>query len=278
MVHLIDLLKGKIEESASAIHELAGKSRRLFGQRHYFTLGALMLQIISQLQGGAAAEAAVLADELLASAERTLGAENVAMVETMEIIANVYMTTGRLEEARTLLGRSLLLYSCCHGDHHTLTMGVKGSLGLLHSEVGDLDDAAMLLEDVLAHQKRTCGDDDPDVMNTQCNLGNVYLQQHRYDAGIEMMETSLDTCQQVYGDRHPTTLNHMSNLANGLDQIGSPKAEAMAQDVLTMRRRILGDEHPDTLLSMQNIGTVLFKQGDFKAAELLLVEAEAGYT
>ena len=53
------------------------------------------------------------------------------------------------------------------------------------------------------------------------------------------------------------------------------RAEAVARDVLALRRQVQGDDHPDTASALRSVGIVLEDRGQTEEAALLIREALA---
>ena len=90
------------------------------------------------------------------------------------------------------------------------------------------------------------------------------------------MQRALQLSQQVNGLSSPTTLRIMGQQVNFL--LGQEKyeqAEALAREVLALRREVLRAQHPDIATAMQSLGVVLRKLGKVDEAEALQREEQA---
>jgi tetratricopeptide (TPR) repeat protein len=110
-------------------------------------------------------------------------------------------------------------------------------------------------------------------------IGLSYGSASELPKSIEQLRLALEIRQRMLGKDHPDTLATAHSLAEKVRENWQwPEAAEILRPVVEARRRTLGDDHLDTLKSILLLGDLLGVLGERDDAELLLSEAEVGFT
>jgi serine/threonine protein kinase/Flp pilus assembly protein TadD len=211
------------------------------------------------------------------SRRRELGSENIETLASINDLALLLQSQGKLAEAEPLYREALAGYRAQLGDSNPETLTVIDNLALVSYARGKLPDAEALLREALAGRRKTLGDADPITLGSVNNLASVLQDQGKLAEAEPLYREALAGCRAKLGDRHPDTLTAMDNLASLLQAQGKRSdAEPLFREALAGRRATLGDDHPRTLGSMNNLALLLKEDGRLDESELLLRDALAG--
>ena len=223
----------------------------------------------------------VTASEILeAGAQRIdleLKDEPEVQARLMETMGKVYASLGALDEAETMLRRSL---ETRRGLPDGAEAGVASSLSNL-GEVLTLravfDEADQAYRDALEIRRRIHGPDHPSIAETL--TGFAYLKGLRgdYETAQGLLEEALAMRRATLGTEHVDVAHTLQELGfNYFDQGDYERAEELIGEALRMRRRLLGDEpHPQVASNLNNLALVAYTRGDMAKAEALFREALA---
>ena len=157
---------------------------------------------------------------LVADRERVLGETHPNTLATRTHLASAYKEAGRLDEAISLLERTLPYRERILGETHPDTLTTRNNLAHAYRVAGRLDEAIPLLERTLADFERVRGETHPKTLAVRNNLAGVYYEAERLDEAVPLLERTLADCERVLGETHPKTLAARSNLAGLYRTVG----------------------------------------------------------
>ena len=215
-------------------------------------------------------EATELAEEAVALAERTYGADHPQTLKSLYNLASLYEAQGLYGEAEPLLKRALEGFERTFGDEAPETLSAVSSLASLYEKQGLYAEAEPLFKRALEGLERTRGPDDLQTLISANNLGSLYRAQGRYAEAEPLYKRVSAGFERVFGPEHPDTLASVSNLAQlYIAQGHYGDAEPLYKRALEARERVLGPDHPQTLRSVADLAAIHFNQRNWaSAAEL----------
>lgn len=196
------------------------------------------------------AEAAALAAEALARAERNFGPEHALSVQLRNALQAVLLGQGKFVAAEPLLRQSLEVSRRTLGPENSGTLMVMSNLALTLTELGRFSEAIALSEETIAIKSRVLGAEHPQTLPTMINLAAIYCQAGRLPDAIALGRKVLAVRERVLGPEHPQTLSASDILANIYVRAGRPdEAGALFDHTLPLERRLLGEDHAATLVA-----------------------------
>lgn len=184
------------------------------------------------------------------------------------VMARVYQSLGRYDQALPLAEEALRLQRATLGDGHAGVAESLNQVGEVLRHQGEYDRAEELHREALALRRQLFGEEHPDVATSLTNLGTVLWAKGDLDGAEELHRRALAIYQEVLGDEHTDVARVMNSLGNVLDQKGDfDEAEAFHLQALELWQRLLGEDHPHVAASLNNLGVVTRRKGDLESAE-----------
>jgi CHAT domain-containing protein/tetratricopeptide (TPR) repeat protein len=212
----------------------------------------------------------------LAAKEKRLGAETVAVAETLTRLATFHVNAGAYDEARRCYERALAIAEKVCGPEGEFTGAAVSNLGSLEFHAGRYEVARQLFERALAISEKTVGPDHPDTANSLDNLSTALATMGRRAESRPLCERALAIREKALGSDDPETARSLANLAVHLRAAGSyDKARQLYDRSLAIRERRLGPDHPDTASTLENMGSLAGAQGRYEEARVFYERALA---
>ncbi len=233
----------------------------------------------AQLYGqGKYKEAATMAEQAVALAQRVLGPSHPDTLSSVNNLAFFYQAQGRYSEAEPLYKRALAAFERALGPEHPSTLTSVNNLAGLYDAQGRYGEAEPLYKRALEASERALGKEHPNTLTIMNNLAALYQEQGRYGEAELLCRHVLKASERMLGPEHPDTLTSVNNLASLYDVQGRYReAEPLYRRALEASEQVLGKEHPDTLRNVDNLATLYQEQGRFGEAEPLFKRAIKGY-
>ena len=246
--------------------------------QHAPDIKALNRQFVQLYEQGKYAEATLIAQRVVALAERTFGKEHPDTLAFIDDLAALYRAQDRYSEAEALYRRALTAREHVFGLENLRTVGSVNDLADLLRTQRRYAEAERLFQRVIEARERVLGKEHPDTLASVNNLAEVYVAQGRDAEAEPLLRRALAARERVLGPEHPDTLTSMNNLAEVYGAQGRyGEAEPLLERALAARERVLGPEHPGTLASLDNLAGLYQSQGRYSEAEPLLTRALAGW-
>ncbi|KIW99702.1 uncharacterized protein Z518_11115 [Rhinocladiella mackenziei CBS 650.93] len=237
-----------------------------------FTIALLLQQ---QIQLG---EAEQMYRRALTGYEKTLGAEHISTLGTVNNLGLLYTKQGKLSEAEQMYRRALAGMKKVLGVDHLSTINTVNNLGLLYAEQSKLNEAEQMYQRALTGYEKVFGVDHLSTLSTFNNLGNLYAEQGKLSEAEQMYRRALAGREKVSGVDHLSTLDTINNLGLLYRYQGKlGEAEQMYQRALTGYEKTQEAGHTSTLSTVNNLGLLYHDQGKLSEAELMYRRALAGY-
>lgn len=260
---------GRYVEAEAPMRKLYEASLAALGADKPLTqVAGINLGAILSRQGRYTEAIAVLASVLEAEI-RVLGESDPASLKTASAYAQTLRLAGRLDEARVLHERTLVLYRQIGRDENVLEE--MNNLAAVLSDMGRTSEAEGLYRQAWAGLERLRGESDARTLVAASNVGTAVMEAGRPAEAEPILRRVWLARQATLGDDHPETLHAAINLAAAVDQTGRPEEAAVLQrDIWDRLRKVLGDTHPVTLTAANNYAGMLDPVRDAAQREQIL--------
>ena len=237
-------------------------------------IGAVNKQVQQLYLDHKYAEATPIAEQTLALAERTLGAEHPDTLASVKNLAELYEDQGRYAEAEPLFKRALEGRERALGLENADTLVSVNNLGVFYFGRGRYGEAELLFKRGLEARERVLGPDHAETFESISNLAALYDDQSRYDEAEVLYRRAVEASGRALGPHHADTLISLDDLAAFLQARGRYReAEPLKRRVLEASERAQGVEDPRTLSRVNKLATLYFVQGRYAEAEPLFKRA-----
>ena len=200
--------------------------------------------------------------------QKALGEENVATLETMVALGELYTGSNSPALAESLLIRAREGWKKLRGPEHPDTLSATMTLAQLYQTHGKLDLAEGLFVEALTGFRRTRGNDHIETVGALHNLAMLYKSQGKLAAAEPLLRETRDGIGRLKGPKHPDALVATSNLGQlYYEEDKLTDAERLLEDVLKGRTEVLGHNHPLTLDSRSDLAMVYGRQRRWSEAE-----------
>jgi non-specific serine/threonine protein kinase/serine/threonine-protein kinase len=139
------------------------------------------------------------------------------LLTTMSNLATLYMITGRLEKAESLMADFLSRAGDVLGPEHPVVLKTTFDWSKLLRQAGRLSEAEASLVPVLDSMKRLFGQDHPHTCLVMGELSNVRRDQGHLDEALRLRLESVEGLLRTLGDKHESTQHCISELVTLLE-------------------------------------------------------------
>lgn len=228
--------------------------------------------------GGAGLTLAAVAywKSMLSASGRALGPEHPRTLALREKLAEACEASGRLDEARELIGVNLAEREQVTGPDHPDTLTTRTVLARLYRVAGDYDAAIELYGRVLADREWVLGPEHADTLGVRSQLAGTYLAAGQADQAIALYQRNVADWEQALGPENRDVLTEYLNLGRAYQQAGQlDEAIAIFGRVRKIREANLGVDHPDSLAASGLLALAYRNSGRAKEALALYRQALA---
>jgi len=163
------------------------------------------------------------------------------VVRVVQNLGLLYYSCGKLDEAETMLKRTLAGYEKALEPEHLDTLRVVQNLGLLYHSRGKLDEAETMWKRALAGFEKALGPEHQNTLNLLQSLGVLYHGRGKFSEAEAMWKRALAGCEKALGLEHQKTLEVVQNLGmlyhgrgklSEAEQAGYEKALGLAPGIM----------------------------------------------
>ena len=198
---------------------------------------------------------------------QSLGAEPVAQAELYENLGSIALQLGRLEQADSLLTRSLQQRRSLFGPRHADVASSLIALALLRIDQARLDSAEVLAREALEIGAAVLPAGHPLQARGTTALGRVLEEQGEYAEAIQVLGEAVALYERQRQES-PDMAAALGELANTHFYAGNyEQSDTLNQRVLAMDKRLHGDHHPRVADDLINLGAIRFQWGRYEEAE-----------
>ena len=239
------------------------------GQPDEFVL--LYRQVGQLTHDGKYAEAAELAEKVLAGAERRFGPDSPIAAVVLGSLGYAYMRDGKLAAAEPALKRCLAIHEKVEGPEHLNVAQALSDLGMLYGDQGRYAEAEQLLQRSLAIRVKQLGPEHSEVAQSLNNLAAVYQDAGNLDAALPLFQRSLAIQEKALEPTDPLLAIPLGNLGLVYKTLGKfGLAEPLYIRALALAEKALGAEHPNVTAALNNLAELYEAEGKLPLAEPLL--------
>ena len=175
--------------------------------------------------------------EKLHANEVNLGADHPETARSVNNLATLLKTMGRLEEAEPLYRRVLELKEANIGtDHSSITTPVR-NLATLLKALDRLEEAEPLYRRLLYLKEANHGADHPETAKSAKNLGNLLREMGRLDDAENMLRRGIRILEARFGQDHPQTTQSAKHLEILLKEKGRDAGNQLDRKVQFARKK-----------------------------------------
>ena len=188
-------------------------------------------------------------------------------------LANVYLRSGKVEQAGEALERALEIWKSDAAQFHDQILGAVLIKSQLMAETGDLEQAEAVLSESLPRRIAFSGETSLETAILLTNIGVARMRLGNIEGALGSSERARDVFSAIERLDTPDGLNAMNNLATLYHISGRlEEAEAAYLETLGIRQKLYG---PSTALAvlMSNYGKLKLQQEKTAEAALLLSNA-----
>jgi CHAT domain-containing protein/Tfp pilus assembly protein PilF len=218
-------------------------------------------------------QAIPIAESALSLAEKTLGPDYLASVQSLNNLAELYRIKGDYKRAEPLMLRALSGMEKAAGPLSSQTAFCANNLGRLYRDNGDFAKAEPLYQQALAIREKVLGPEHPDTAQSLNNLGTLYDAEGDYSRAEPILQRALSIRKKVLPPKHPDIASTLNNLAQNYRARGDyAQAEPLYLDALAIVQDV-ESARPETATILDNLGQLYREKGDYGRAEPLCQEA-----
>ncbi len=202
------------------------------------------------------------------------GASDLRLATTLNNLAGLYETQGRLAEAESLYKRSLAIRETALGPDHPDVVLSLVSLASMYQAQGRYAEAEPLNRHSLAIREKTLGPDDPSIVQSLLSLAGQYQVQGRFAEEEPLLLRALRIMEKTDGPDSWVTGLPLGMLAAMYQAQGRyAEAELLLRRNLASSEKVLGPDNPVVGGALTRLGELYDTQGRFAEAEPLLRRA-----
>ncbi|KIM24489.1 hypothetical protein M408DRAFT_75716, partial [Serendipita vermifera MAFF 305830] len=214
-----------------------------------------------------------LQEMVIEELRRCSNAHDETLSRSLRVLASLYRSSGRLNEAEVLQQEVLRINKDILGERHPNTIAALNNLANTYSDLGKLSEAEAIQREVLRLRKEILGEKHSDTIMALNNLANTYNDLGKLAEAEAIQQDVLKLRKETLGERHPDTIMASHNLANTYNDLGKlAEAEAIQQEVLRISKEILGERHLNTIVASNNLANTYSGLGKLAKAEAIQQE------
>jgi serine/threonine-protein kinase len=214
--------------------------------------------------------------ELLRTARLDLPNRAMTMASALNRLADALREHGELEEADSLLRRSLHVLPPANGSSEVANLRtvIMTNLAHLRRTQGDSEEAEELHRSALAMRRELWGVEHPEVSNSLINLANALADQDEFAEAESLFRRGLAMRVRLQGELHPDYGIDLAAFAGLLHRMGAlDEAVQTYRHALGAQRAAIGPETPWGVATRVGLGNALLALGLRDEAQLVLREA-----
>lgn len=212
--------------------------------------------------------------KILAIEEKSLGPSDMTTLFTMSLLAVMFQSQGRHEEAVRLSQQALEAKMRELGEYHPSTLESVTHLASALRSQGKDDEAENLYQKALADCKKELGEKHYSTLSTKSNLASLMCSRKNHSGAENLYQEVLGVYEKELGKKHYLTLSTKTDLASVMRyQNRYSEVEKLLQEVLGVGKKELRERHSLILRSMSDMSGILSAQGRYRESEKLYREA-----
>jgi tetratricopeptide (TPR) repeat protein len=229
-----------------------------------FLTGLADIFVEAKISVGQPDVAELLLHRLLNSQKCCLHEDHFKIPVTLNKLAFLYRSQGRLDEAADIQKESLEIVSRSLGQRNSTTLNSVFNLAQTYMDQSRFKEAAQLMGEGLRLRKEVLGSNHPTTLESSVWLAFA-IHQQGHPNGLKMLANACKLVERRLGIRHPKTLTCMERLGtaywkeNRLSDLIS-----LQKYMINLLKEEVGLKHQSTLQWIWNLGTAYAKNNDMK--------------
>ena len=220
------------------------------------TMGAL------KQDAGAYSEAEELFERALEIGERSVGADNLALIPALTSLASARVMCGKLDDAQQLAVRAVAISERAPAEHEPDVAILINDLARLCLKQSAHAVAEPLLLRLL-EMKRSKGEDHPEVGTVLASLATVRHALGRHESAEQLWRRVLEIRERTLAPNHfslAIALEHLAEACAARGKIG--EALQLFQRAQIIREATLGAGHPSLRIARDRIADLQLQAGE----------------
>lgn len=264
-----------IGESARAVDLLAQAADLYLDQRVQQPLAAAnalsSLAVVYSNNEYPVSKAEAAAIEALRLREESAEPDSLPIADAMNTLAIVRQNQDRLDEAETLLLKSLAIREHLAGaESKQVASNLHNLARNAYLRGGELDEAITYFQRALELKRKLGGDHDPDFEITQADLGKALRDSKKWEQAYDVLGRNLDLTRDLYGEDSENVASARNEFAYLLHDMGRFKEAAEEYRAsMAIRARLGGEDTAAFAIPLNNLASALEDRGEYVAAEPL---------
>lgn len=206
--------------------------------------------------------------EAFQTRQRVLGQRHPDTLVSMDYLACVLCTQGKLKEAHELHDTAMVMTEAVLGHDHVQTLRTQNNLGITFQRLGLYRQAEKMHRDNVSRMEVILSDKHPSTLLGMKNLAYTLRKSGDYEEAERLQRKTLQFMTEVHGIKHPDTLQIINDLSSTLSkQSKYGEAEGYLRAVITLLEEVRGPDHPKTVKSKDNLASVLNNMKRFAESE-----------
>ncbi|MBF0452570.1 MAG: tetratricopeptide repeat protein [Candidatus Magnetomorum sp.] len=206
-------------------------------------------------------------------AEKNFGAEHPETLNSIKMLAEVYMDNEDLETAASLFKKASEGMIKELNAQHPLRIPCLRNLATIHETLGNFDEAEKYYIESLTISRQGMGVDHPESLLSMYMLAMFYIQQKELPKAVAQLEELVPLYQNRFGITHPDTLVCMDDLAALYkQQVKTASAESLYLSIVSQKVNIFGEKNTETLKTQLEIAELYRQKAELSKAESLLAK------
>lgn len=221
-------------------------------------------------------EATEAAERALQIAEKNFEEEeDPRLADSLDLLAQQYLSQNRLSEAEPLLKRALAIQENLFGENHFTVAETLILLGDLHLAQNQPALAEPLYRRALAIREKMYGREDPRVADTLVAVVQITVSgKQAGPQAASLVGRALKIREKALGSGHPVVADTLMLLAKIYIDQGQPQqAESLLKKALSIRKQSFGQAQPIVADTLMILAELYLTQGEPDLAESLYNEA-----
>ncbi|ETS75640.1 hypothetical protein PFICI_12584 [Pestalotiopsis fici W106-1] len=206
--------------------------------------------------------------EALETRQRLLGTDHVDTLMSMDRLACVLCTQGKLTEAHELHEAAVAKTQAVLGEDHAQTLETRNNLGITFQRLGQYKQAERMHRENLARMCAILGDKHPSTLWSMQNLAYCLRKSGEYEEAERLQRKTLEAMTELNSIKHPDSIQIMNDLSSTLsNRKRYSEAEGLLRTVIFLLEEVRGPDHPKTVKSRDNLASILNKMGRLTESE-----------
>jgi CHAT domain-containing protein/Tfp pilus assembly protein PilF len=229
-----------------------------------------MARVQELLKSGKVEEATALLKEVVRTTGLQLGEENPSYAPFAMLLANLYVSQNRFNEADPLFEQALKIYEKFPPKDDPLTINFLEGASKLYVHQAQNSKAEPILRHVLEIRLKTLPEGDPQIVRSLKDLGTLYISQARVEEAEPLLKRALLIKKKTVPQDDAETINMLDLLGSAYYLLGKKReAEEQFKRAVSSAEKAGEKGTPELAFALISLASFYESQRRFKDAERL---------